>query len=40
MEGLLTRGEKQKLGDAARAFGGLLKEGASDLCPGRSQRRW
>ena len=28
MEGLLTRGEKQKLGDAAHAFAGLLKDGA------------
>jgi hypothetical protein len=28
MEGLLTRGEKQKLGDALRASTGLLKEGA------------
>ena len=28
MEGLLTHGEKQKLGEAARAFGGLLKQGA------------
>lgn len=28
MEGLLTRGEKQKLGDAARTFAGLLKVGA------------
>jgi len=28
MEGLLTRGEKQKLGDASRALTGLLKDGA------------
>ena len=30
-EGLLTRGEKEQLGKAVRAVGGLLKDGAKTL---------
>jgi hypothetical protein len=33
MEGLLTRSEKQKLGDVARSFTGLLKQGALTFVP-------